>query len=61
MPAKSSEPAAAACYPARAMTTAIPDYPSYAELRARQLAEHRARAVAAARAAAGKRRGRARG
>jgi predicted nucleotidyltransferase len=34
------------------MTTAIPDYPSYAELRARQLAEHRARAVAAARAAA---------
>jgi predicted nucleotidyltransferase len=34
------------------MTTAIPDYPSYAELRARQLLEHRARAVAAARAAA---------
>jgi predicted nucleotidyltransferase len=34
------------------MTTATPTWPSYAELRARQLAEHRARAVAAARAAA---------
>src|SRR3954452_21482139 len=39
------------CYPA-AMTAPAPTWPSYAELRARQLAEHRARAVAAARAAA---------